>query len=56
MVMKKILILAIIFTVITIIGLISFICKTRGVNAGAFILPGIITILLFSFYIRNAKP
>lgn len=53
--MKKILILAIIFAVVALIGLIAFVFKTRGVNAGAFILPGIIAILLFSYYIRNAK-
>lgn len=33
--------------IVTVIGLISFICKTRGVNAGAFIFPGIITLRLF---------
>ncbi len=55
MVMKKVLILAIIFMLIALIGLISFIFKTRGVNAGAFILPGIIAVLLFTYYLKNNK-
>lgn len=37
----------IISLIVTVIGLISFVCKTRGVNAGAFIFPGIITLILF---------
>jgi hypothetical protein len=55
MVMKKVLILAIIIMLIALIGLISFIFKTRGVNAGAFILPGIIAVLLFTYYLKNNK-
>lgn len=54
--MKKILILAIVFMGVTLSGLISFIFNTRGVNAGAFILPGIVAICLFSYYVRKNKP
>lgn len=53
--MEKILIWAIIFAIVALIGLISFVFKTRGVNAGAFILPGIIAIFLFSKYIKNTR-
>ena len=52
---KKVLILAIVCSLITLIGFISFIFKTRGVNAGAFILPGILAILLFYIYSRSSN-
>lgn len=47
---RKMRILLIISSVITLIGLISFIAQTRGVNSGAFIFPGIITLVLFFKY------
>ncbi len=52
---KKVLIIVVVFSIITLIGFISFICKTRGVNAGAFILPGIMTILLYYIYNKSSK-
>lgn len=46
-------VLTIISFITTLIGIISFVCKTRGVNAGAFVFPGIITLFLLYSYKRN---
>lgn len=40
--MKKLKILAMIFAIIAVIGLISFLAGTRNVNIGAFIFPAIL--------------
>ena len=53
--MKKVWIAAIVFAVIALIGLVSFIGNMRSVNAGAFILPGIVSAVLFYLYAKNTK-
>ena len=53
--MKKVWLAAIVFAVIALIGLVSFIGGQRGVNAGVFILPGIVSAVLFYLYAKNTK-
>lgn len=48
-------IISIVSLIISIIGFFSFIFKTRGVNAGAFVFPGIIFIVSFVYYKKNFK-
>lgn len=43
-------IISIIFTIITLIGVISVLAHTRNVNAGAAIIPGIIAIGFIRLY------
>lgn len=51
--MKRIFVVLVLFIVVSVIGFVSFLNKTRGVNAGAFIFPGIISIILLRYYLRN---
>ena len=53
--MKVIKILAICFTIIAVIGLISFIAGTRNVNFGAFVFPAILALAMMGVYVRNSK-
>lgn len=47
------LIISIIFTVITLIGVISVLAHTRNVNAGAAVIPGIIAIAFNRLYQKS---
>ena len=53
--MKTLKILAIVFSVIAFIGLIRFIGKMSGVNAGVFIFPAIVAIVLAFVYVQKSK-
>ena len=53
--MKAFKILAIIFAVIFLIGLIRFVGNMSSVNAGVFIFPAIIAIIFAFFYIRESR-
>ena len=53
--MKTLKILAIVFAVITFIGLIRFIGKMSSVNAGVFVFPAIATIVLAFVYVQKNK-
>ena len=50
---KTLRVLLLVSLAVTLIGAISFVCKTRNVNAGAFIFPGIIAVLLFAAYRKS---
>lgn len=53
--MKGLKFLAAIFTIIAVIGLISFISGTRSVNIGAFIFPAILAMAFAIFYVRKSN-
>lgn len=53
--MKTLKILAIVFAVIALIGLIRFVGRMSIVNAGVFIFPAIISIAFTFVYIRKRK-
>ena len=50
---KKLRVLLLVSLAVTLIGVISFAFKTRSVNTGAFIFPGIIAVLLFLAYRKS---
>ena len=53
--MRTLKILAIVFAVIAFIGLIRFIGKMSSVNAGVFIFPAIVAIVLAFVYVQKSK-
>ena len=53
--MKTLKILAIVFAVIAFIGLIRFVGKMSSVNAGVFIFPAIVAIVLAFVYVQKSK-
>ena len=53
--MKTLKILAIVFAIIAFIGLIRFIGKMSGVNAGVFVFPAITAIVLAFVYVQKSK-
>ena len=53
--MKTLKMLAVVFSVIAFIGLIRFIGKMSGVNAGVFIFPAIVAIVLAFVYGQKRK-
>ena len=53
--MKTLKILAIVFAVIALVGLIRFVGKMSSVNAGVFIFPAIVAIVLAFVYVQKGK-